>query len=75
MNDEWVKLPKGSQITLSRDQIRSMQGMGVRGKALIAILIVCLFWLISHSSQDQPKTTHPHPQTSISVPAKEAVRR
>lgn len=68
MADEWVRLPKGAQVTMSRDQIRAMQGMGFKGKATIACLIVGVVWLFGHDTDHNKTDDKPRPQTSISAP-------
>lgn len=69
MADEWVRLPKGAQVTMSRDQVRAMQGLGFGGKAIMVVLIIALVWVFGQMADDS-KTDTPRPGTSSTAPAK-----
>jgi len=68
MGDEWVKLPKGAQVTMSRDQVRSMQGLGFMSKAVLAALIVAVLWIFGQSADGDTTDNKPKPNPSNSAP-------
>lgn len=69
MADEWVRLPKGAQVTMSRDQVRAMQGLGLGGKAIMVVLIIALVWVFGQMAEDN-KTDAPRPGPSATAPEK-----
>lgn len=69
MGDQWVRLPKGAQVTMSRDQVRAYQGVGFMGKAVIAALIIGVLWLFGHDADSNKGTDNkPHPTPTHSAP-------
>lgn len=68
MSDQWVRLPKGAQVTMSRDQVKHMQGLGFGGKIVLAALILALLWVVGRSADDTPADHKPNPRPSVSAP-------
>lgn len=65
---KWVKLPKGAQVTMSREAWEQTHRIGPLGKIGIVVLAFFALWVIGHDN-DASKTEKPTPQTSVSAPA------
>lgn len=72
MGDQWVRLPKGAQVTMSRDQVRAMQGLGIGGRAIMVVLIIALVWVLGQMGDDTTSTDNKptRPGPSATAPAK-----
>ena len=72
MADEWVRLPKGAQVTMSPDQVSAMQGLGFGGKAIMVVLIIALVWVFGQMGDDTTSTDNKptRPGPSATAPAK-----
>lgn len=58
----WVRLPEGSQVTMSRAEYEKTQRMGPLSKLGVGALLVGVLWLMGHSG-DNPSTTPDHRPT------------
>jgi hypothetical protein len=67
---QWVRLPKGAQVTMNRDQVKAMQGGNFMCKALVTVLIIAIVWIFGQSADgsdatpdNKPNPTHSAPRT------------
>lgn len=65
---KWVRLPDNAQVTMSRGEFESTQGISLRDKVIIAAVIIFVLWLMGQGHDDN-KGDHNRPQqTTTSTP-------
>lgn len=65
---QWVRLPKGAQVTMNRDQVKAMQGGTFLGKAGLAFLVLAVIWIFGQSADGSDATPDNNPNPTHSAP-------
>lgn len=68
---KWVRLPEGAQVTMSREEYESTQGISLRDKVIIAAVIIFIVFALGkcHASSGKPehRVTPTHTPTSVAT--------
>lgn len=65
---KWVRLPDNAQVTMSRTEYESTQGISLRDKVIIAAVIIAVLWIMGHMHNDSAGDQHRPQQTTTSTP-------